>query len=55
MEGMINYKITGILIPDKVKLKKHYIWDILEIDLKEVKVMFDGNTINLPKLVTIKF
>ena len=22
------FKITGILIPDKVKLKKHYIWDI---------------------------
>ena len=25
-------KITGILMPDKVKLKKHYILDILEID-----------------------
>ena len=25
------FKITGILMPDKVKLKKNYMWDILEI------------------------
>ena len=49
------FKITEILTPDKVKLKKHYIWDILEIYWKEVKVMFKGNAINLPKSVTIKF
>ena len=48
------FKITGILTPDKVKLKKHYIWDILEVDWKEVKVMFNGNAINLQKSVTIK-
>ena len=49
------FKITGILTQDKVKLKKYFIWDILEIDWKEVKVMFNGNVINLPKSVTIKF
>ena len=49
------FKITGILTPYKVKLKKHYIWDILEVDWKGVKVMFDGKVINLPKSVTIKF
>ena len=32
------FKITGILMPDKVKINKHYIWDILEVDWKEVKV-----------------
>ena len=48
-------KITGILTPDKVKLKKHYIWDISEINWKEVKVMFNGKVTNLSKLVTIKF
>ena len=48
------FKITGILTPDKVKLKKHYIWDILEIEWKDVKVMFYGKTINLPKLVTVR-
>ena len=26
------FKITGILAPDKVKLEKHYTWDISEID-----------------------
>ena len=49
------FKITGILTPDKVKFKKYYIWDILEVDWKEIKVMFNGNVINLPKSVTIKF
>ena len=48
-------KITGILTPDKVKPYKHYIWDILEVDWKEVKVTFNGKVINLPKSVTIKF
>ena len=48
-------KITGILTPDKVKLKKYYIWDILQIDWIGIKVMFNGNIINLPKSVTIKF
>ena len=43
------FKITGIVTPDKVKLKKHYIWDILEINWKEVKEMFNGKAINLPK------
>ena len=49
------FKITGILMPDKVKLNKHYIWNILEVDWKEVKVMFNGKVINLLKSVTIKF
>ena len=54
--GIIHlFKITGILTPDKVKLKKHYIWDILEIDWKDIKVMFNGQVINLPNSVTIKF
>ena len=39
----------------KVKLKKHYIWDILEIDSKEVMVTLTGKAFNLPKSVTIKF
>ena len=49
------FKITAILTPDKVELNKHYIWDILEVHWKEVKVMFNGKTINLLKSVTIKF
>ena len=49
------FRITGILTPDKVKLKKDYIWDIVKVDWKEVKVTFNGKVINLLKLVTIKF
>ena len=41
-------------MPDKIKINKHYIWDILEVDWKEVKVTFNGKVINLPKSITIK-
>ena len=52
--GIHLFKITGMLMPDKGKLNKHYIWDILEVDWKEVKIMFNGKVINLPKSITIK-
>ena len=48
------FKITGILMPDKVKINKHYIWDNSEVDWKEVKETFDGKVINLLKSITIK-
>ena len=48
------FKIRGTLMPDKVKINKHYIWDILEVDWKEVKVTFKGKVINLLKAITIK-
>ena len=47
------FKITGKLTPDKVKLNKH-IWDILEVDCREIKVTFNGKVINLPKSLTVK-
>ena len=39
---------------DKLKLNKHYIWDVLEIDWSKVKVTFNGRVINLPKLITVQ-
>ena len=48
------FKITGKLTPDKVKLNKHYIWDILEVDWSEIKVTFNRKVINLPKSITVK-
>ena len=39
---------------DEVKLNKHYVWDILEIDWSKLKVTFNGRVISLPKLITIK-
>ena len=48
------FKITGTLNSENVKLNRKYIWDTLEIDWKEVNVTFNGNQVNLLKLVTIK-
>ena len=48
------FKITEKLASDKVKLHKHYIWDVLEVVWKEIKVTFNGRVINLPKSITIK-
>ena len=38
----------------KYKAKQNYIWDMLEIDWKEVTLTFNENIINLPIVVTIK-
>ena len=48
------FKITGKTTMDKVKLNKHYVWGILEVDWSEVKVTFNGKVIYLPKSITIK-
>ena len=48
------FRITGKITLNKVKLYKHYVWDILEIDWSEVKVTFNGKVINLPKSIMIK-
>ena len=48
------FKITGTLNSENVKLNRNYVLDTLEIDCKEVNVTFNGNKLNLPKLITIK-
>ena len=48
------FKITGMLKAESIKPNKNYIWDILEIDWKEVTVTFNDNKINLPRVVAIK-
>ena len=48
------FKILGKLTPDKVKLNKHYIWGILEVDWSKIKVTCKGKVINLPKSITVK-
>ena len=47
------FKITGTLKTENIKRNKNYIWDMLEIDWKEVTVTFNENEINLPRVVTI--
>ena len=49
------FKIRGKLTPESIKFKKHWIWDVLEIDWKEVKVTLNGNEINLPTSVILPF
>ena len=47
-------KIIGMLKAENIKLNINYLWDILEIDWKEVMVTFNGSKIDLPKVVVIK-
>ena len=48
------FKISGMLKAENIKLNKNYLWDTLEIDWKEVTVTFNGNKIDLPRVVIIK-
>ena len=41
-------KITGKFLPEHVKLNKYMLWDIVEIDWKEVIMTLNGNKIKLP-------
>ena len=48
------FKITGMLKAENIKLNKNYIWDMLEIDWKEVTMTFNDNKIILPRVVKTK-
>ena len=49
------FKVTGTITSENVKLKRNKIRDMIEIGWKEVNVTLNGNKINLPKSVNIKF
>ena len=50
MAGSIHlFKIMGTLTPENVKLKWNLIWNMIELDWKEVNMTLNGNKINLPK------
>ena len=42
------FKIRGKFIPKHVKSKGNILWDVIEIDWKEVNMTLNGNKINLP-------
>ena len=42
------FKLVGKLMPECVTLKRNWIWDVLELDWKEVSMTLHGNNINLP-------
>ena len=47
------FKITVKLTPEQVTLKSKILWDILEIDWKEVSMTLNGNKVHLPTSVII--
>ena len=49
------FRIKGRLKPENVKLKKNWIWDVLEIDWSDVSITLNDNKINLPRSVIIPF
>ena len=48
------FKITGTLPSEDIKLNKNYLWDTLEINWDKIKLCFNSNEMELPKLVMIK-
>ena len=53
--AFIYLELQAHLKAKNIKLIKNYLWDTLEIDWKEVTVTFNGNKIDLPRIVIIKF
>ena len=49
------FRIRGRLNPENVKLKKNWIWDVLEIDWSDFSITLNDNEIDLPSLVIIPF
>ena len=56
MAGSIHlFRIKGRLNPESVKLKKNWIWDVLELDWSNVSITLNNNEIDLPSSVVIPF
>ena len=49
------FRIRGRLNPENVKLKKNWIWDVLEIDWSDVSITLNDKEIDLPIAVIIPF
>ena len=48
------FKMVGTLTSEDVRLNNNYLWDTLEINWDKVKLSFNSDEIELPKLVTIR-
>ena len=49
------FRIRGRLNPEDVKIKKNWIWDVLEIDWSDISIMLNDNKIHVPSSVIIPF
>ena len=47
-ESIHLFKITGMVTPENVKLKRNILLDVIELYWKEVTVTLNGNKINIP-------
>ena len=47
------FRIRGRLNPEHVKIKKNWIWDVLEIDWSDISITLNDNKIDLPSSVII--
>ena len=45
------FRIRGRLNPENVKLKRNWIWDVLDIDWLDVSITLNDNEIDLPSSV----
>ena len=55
MDSIHLFRIRGRLSPENVKLKKNWIWDVLEIDWSNISITLNDNKIDLPSSVIIPF
>ena len=53
--GIHLFRIRGRLNLEHVKIKKNWMWDVLEIDWSDVSITLNDNKIDLPSLVIIPF
>ena len=53
--GSIHLFKIRRLTPEYCKIQENWIWDILEIDCKEVNMNLNGNEVNLPTSVILPF
>ena len=49
------FKLMGSLQKEDIMLHRNKVWDILEVDWKNVTLMVNGNVINLPGSVIVPF
>ena len=49
------FRIKGRVNLENVKLKKNWIWDVLEIDWSNIIITLNDNEIDLPSSVIIPF
>ena len=49
------FRIRGRINPEHVKIKKNWIWDVLEIDWSDISITLNDNEIDLPSLIIIPF